>query len=166
MPSGQPSEAASSSRSSCSSSGLRPLSKGSLAKAEAAAATVNCHDVTKRMEVQCTANPDAVFPDVKPSIVTRGVHGQHDGSSSVIHLSRGRCPSLHEFKASDGRSILLWGTRSTSAQKERQIGNAEGHIISSRGVLQCSLHRRFDQHGPHRGRRRRCCSMNSVRFLF
>ena len=97
--SGQLSEAAPSSRSSCSSSGLRPPRNGSLAtadKAEAAATTVNCHNATERIEVQCTANPDAVFPDIEPNIVSRGVHGQHDGSSRVIHLSRGRCPSLCE----------------------------------------------------------------------
>ena len=57
--------------------------------------------------MQCTADPDAAFPYFEPGLVNHGVHGQHDGISHVIHLSRGRCPSyMSSERPMDGVSCL------------------------------------------------------------
>ena len=56
-----------------------------------------------------------------------GVHGQHEGSSRVIHLSRGRRPNDYNMvKASDGRSVIRCGTRSAPALKQRTNRRCRG----------------------------------------
>ena len=114
-----------SSHSSDSSAGGRPLRRSSLAKAVAAAKKVNCHDVTKRKvrprrDAQSRAASvlkqerpmdEVLCPGRRTSLRRNrkghGVHGQHEGSSRVIHLSRGRRPNDYDMvKASDGRSVI------------------------------------------------------------
>ena len=50
----------------------------------------------------------------------QGIHGQHGGSSRVIHLSRGRRPNYDEvIRASNGRSVIRCVTRSATTMNHR-----------------------------------------------
>ena len=151
----RPAEAAPGSHSSGNSADGRPLRRSSLAKAVAAAKKVNCHDVTKsKVRPGRDAQPRAastlkrerpmdevLCPGRRTSLRRKekghGVHGQHEGSSRVIHLSRGRRPKDYNVvRASDGRSVIRCGTRSAPALKQRTNRRCRGpsHAFSRRAA--------------------------------